>query len=331
MIIDLDKFIREEKAYWEELEQILDRRQRDPAAKLSIESLKRFHYLYQRVSADLARISTFAAEKETRTYLETLVARAFGEIHETREAATRFRMRKWFFHSLPGTFRRQKRAFYLAVAVTIAGCLFGGVMISANPDTKKILLPFEHLLQNPSDRVANEEANNSELLRGSKAQGAAWYWQHNTRVSAMTLALGISWGIGTIVSLFYNGVILGAVTFDYFLAGQGTFLLAWLLPHGSVEIPAILIAGQAGFVIAGAMLGRKSRQTLRERFRRVSSDLVNLFFGIVLLLLWAGIIESFFSQYHEPYLPYWVKLVFGSIQLTLLVLWLTKSGKKAKS
>ena len=69
---------------------------------------------------------------------------------------------------------------------------------------------------------------------------------HNTQVSIFTLALGMTWGVGTIIMLFYNGVILGAVAVDYIHAGQTKFLLGWLMPHGVVEIPAILIAGQAG-------------------------------------------------------------------------------------
>ena len=50
--------------------------------------------------------------------------------------------------------------------------------------------------------------------------------------------------------LFYNGVILGAVAVDYVRAGETKFLLGWLMPHGVIEIPAILIAGQAGFMLA---------------------------------------------------------------------------------
>ena len=34
---------------------------------------------------------------------------------------------------------------------------------------------------------------------------------HNTQVALMTLALGMTFGFGTVVMLFYNGVILGAV------------------------------------------------------------------------------------------------------------------------
>ena len=34
---------------------------------------------------------------------------------------------------------------------------------------------------------------------------------HNIKVSMFTLALGMTWGVGTILMLFYNGVTLGAI------------------------------------------------------------------------------------------------------------------------
>jgi uncharacterized membrane protein SpoIIM required for sporulation len=127
---------------------------------------------------------------------------------------------------------------------------------------------------------------------------------HNTKVAILTLALGLTWGIGTLIMLFYNGIILGAVAVDYAMAGQTSFLLGWLLPHGAVEIPAILLAGQAGIVLAGALIGWGKPISLRMRLRKISNDLVTLISGVALMLVWAGIIEAFFSQYHEPVMPY---------------------------
>src|SRR5207253_4124704 len=109
-------------------------------------------------------------------------------------------------------------------------------------------------------------------------------------------------------------------------AGQTKFLLGWLLPHGVIEIPAILIAGQAGFILAAALIGRGKRDTLRARLREMSPDLVTLIFGVGVLLVWAGFIESFLSQYHEPVIPYSVKISFGLVELLLLILFLAKSG-----
>ena len=90
MIIDLQRFIASERPHWSELEERLARIEADPNARMSLEELGQFHHLYEHTAADLARIATFASEPETRRYLENLIARAYGEIHETRETPRRF-------------------------------------------------------------------------------------------------------------------------------------------------------------------------------------------------------------------------------------------------
>jgi uncharacterized membrane protein SpoIIM required for sporulation len=329
MIIDIQQFIEGRRAIWTEFEERLEKLESRAAGRLSVREVMRLHYLYERVSADLAAMSTFAAERTTREYLEALVARAYGEIHETRDKTHRFAPLRWFLWTFPCTFRRQWRAFQLATLLTIVGAAFGGIALSVDPAAKSVILPFDHLLGDPSERVHQEEGATNDQMRGSKIQGAAWYWTHNTRVSLTTMALGFTWGIGTIILLFYNGVILGAVITDYLLAGEAPFLIGWLLPHGAVEIPAILVAGQAGLVLAGALIGWKTSRTLRERMRQISPDLVTLVFGVALMLFWAGIIESFMSQYHEPVLPYSFKIAFGTFELALLFVYLGICGRKA--
>src|SRR5258707_10311067 len=102
----------------------------DPNHQMNLEQLTHFHQLYERTAADLAKITTFSAEPETRRYLENLVARAYAEIHETRERQRGFSPMEWFFQTLPQTFRRHIRAFYISVAITLAGCAFGGLAIA---------------------------------------------------------------------------------------------------------------------------------------------------------------------------------------------------------
>ena len=331
MIINLQKFIAGERPYWRELEQVLDKVEKRPELKLSLSQLERFHYLYQRASADLAKFKTFSAEPNTRGYLESLVARAFGEIHETREKPYRLAPLHWFFSTFPQTFRRHIQAFWICLAVLLVGGVFGGFVIVTDPAAKQVLLPFSHLLGNPSDRVGQEEAAENDRLAGSKSSFSSYLMTHNIKVSIFTLALGMTWGIGTLIMLFYNGVILGAVAVDYVLAGETPFLLGWLLPHGAVEIPAIILAGQAGLVLAGALIGWGQPISLKIRLRKIGGDLVTLIFGIAIMLTWAGIIEAFFSQYHKPVIPYAVKIGFGVFELMLLVLFLARAGKGAGS
>lgn len=331
MIVDLDKFISNGRPAWTELQKMLDRMEAEPEERLSLTQAQRFHQLYERTAADLARITTFSSEPETRRFLENLVARAYGEIHETREKRRRFFPLQWFFQTWPQTFRRHIRAFCLTVAITIVGCAFGGLAVAFDPEAKAVLMPFSHLLDDPAKRVAEEEKATNDKLEGFKTSFSAQLMTHNIHVSILTLALGMTWGVGTIIMLFYNGVILGAVAVDYIRAGQTKFLLGWLMPHGVIEIPAILIAGQAGFMLAFALIGRGRRMTLRARLREVSGDIATLIFGVSLMLVWAGFIEAFLSQYHEPLIPYDAKIAFGCIELVLLTTFLAKSGANEKT
>jgi hypothetical protein len=53
-----------------------------------------------------------------------------------------------------------------------------------------------------------------------------------------------------------------------------------------------------------------------------------LIFGVGVMLVWAGFIEAFLSQYHEPVIPYDVKIAFGCVELIFLCVFLSKSGSK---
>ncbi|MDY6854105.1 MAG: stage II sporulation protein M [Thermodesulfobacteriota bacterium] len=326
MIIDLNLFIKEERGYWSELEGVLDILERKPEYRMDLTQARRFYYLYQRTSADLAKIMTFSAELELRRYLESLVGKAFSEIHETRKKPHRLALTRWFFHTFPRTFRRHIFAFWICLIVMLLGFALGGLAISLDLSAKEFLVPFPHLQTDPSKRVADEESVDRDRLKNQKYSFSSYLITHNIRVSIFALALGMTWGIGTVILLFSNGAMLGVIALDYIFAGQGTFLLAWLMPHGSIEIPAILIAAQAGLILANALIGWGRPVLLRERLRRISGDVVTLVFGVSIMLVWAGIVEAFLSQYHEPIIGYEYKIVLGIIELTLLVLFLSKSG-----
>lgn len=328
MIIDLKKFIDNERPYWEELDAVLAISERDPYRRMTFEEIKRLHYLYQRASSDLSRISTFSAERAIGAYLESLVSRAYAVIHAGRQETLRFSFWRWFWGTFPRTYRRHWRVFALSLGIMLAGGLFGGTAIVVDPEAKTVLMPFEHLQMDPNKRVAMEEKGEQDRIKGAKGTFSAFLMTHNTRVSIFVLALGMSYGVGTVLLLFSNGVLLGAVAADYIRAGQGIFLTGWLLPHGAVEIPSILVAGQAGLMLAGALIGRRSALAVGQRLRKVIPDVATLISGVALMLVWAGIVEGFFSQYHAPVLPYSVKIGFGIVELSLLTVYFRFSGKK---
>src|SRR5438270_10398912 len=101
-------------------------------------------------------------------------------------------------------------------------------------------------------------------------------------------------------------------------------MTAWLLPHGVFEIPSILIAGQAGFYLARLLLHRREDRNVRQRMR----EWLVLVAGLAMMLVWAGIMEAFFSQHHAPVLPYGFKLAIAAAELVLLTLYLLLTGRR---
>jgi uncharacterized membrane protein SpoIIM required for sporulation len=266
-----------------------------------------------------------------RAWLESLIARAYGEIHRRPARSRGFGFWKWLSAGFPQTFRRHLQAFWLSLAITIAGTAFGAIVIAVSPEAKATLMPFPHLMEKPHERVAREEREQadkkSDRIAHVKGTFSAELMTHNIRVSVFTLALGMTWGVGVITMLFYNGVTLGAVAADYVLDGQTRFLMGWLMPHGVIEIPAIIVAGQAGFVLAAALVGWRNRLTRRRRLAEARADLASLAGGMAVMLVWAGIIEAFVSQYHQPVLPYSLKIAFGAVELTLLTAYFSYAGR----
>jgi uncharacterized membrane protein SpoIIM required for sporulation len=326
MILDLARFAGAERPYWEELERALVRLENEPERRMPLEEIERLHYLYERASAGLARLDTFSAEPRLRAFLDSLVARAYSRIHETR-APFRMRWRSWLL-AFPRAFRRHLAAFALAAALTLLGAAFGGFAIRHDPVSKSVLMPFPQLMMSPAERVAREEGALRDRLNGVKATFSAALISNNIRVTIQALAYGMTWGVGTVILLFYNGVMLGAVAADYIGGGQAVFLAAWLLPHGSIEIPAILLGGQGGFVLAGALIGWGRRDTRAERFRAVAADVLAIAAGAAALLVWAGVVESFVSQYHQPVLPYSLKIAFGVCEAAALTGFLAWAGRE---
>jgi uncharacterized membrane protein SpoIIM required for sporulation len=326
VIVDLQRFVAAERPHWDKLEQRIRKIEIQADRRMSLDEMEEFYLLYQRAGAALVKVRPLRSEDSLTRYLEWLVGRAYAEIHESRQS-TGFRLRRLLMEAVPQAFRRRARYFKLSVAATLVGVAFGAGALALSRDAKDVLMPFSHLHQKPSERVAKEMEERGKDLEGKKGRFSAHLMTHNIQVTFFVLALGVSFGLGSIVVLFYNGVILGAVAFDYIGDGQGLFLAGWLLPHGSVEIPAILIGGQAALLLGHAMIGWGTPESRADRLRSIGPDLATLAAGAAALLVWAGIVESFFSQYHEPVLPYGVKIAFGSIQLALLFAYLYRGGR----
>ncbi len=329
MILDLDRFVRDGEPLWQALDQQLTHLEKHPYSTIGVPDLERLHALYQRASSDLLRVRALHSEARLRTYLESLVSRAYTAIHGVTEQR-RFSPLSWLLQRFPRAVRRHSGALALSMALFWGGAALGAILLVLLFEDRATLFPFAGLEAKPSERVKRETVERSKQVSAQTGRFSAHLIQNNTRVAIFTFALGMTYGVGPTVLLFSNGVYLGAVAMDYIKDGQTIFLLGWLLPHGVIELPAIILAGQAAFLLTGALLPRGRRSPLAQRLREISPDALAIMGGVAVMLLWAGIVEAFFSQYHEPVIPYAVKIAFGVGQLAALVAFLKLAGSHEK-
>lgn len=323
---DVNRFLRERRPEWEELESLLSRVEREGMAALGIEGARRFGKLYRSVSSDLIRARTELVDAAVTDYLNDLVARSYAQIHAGTGQRGK-RLLRFFVEGFPRLFRQEWKAVALAALLLLAGGGVGAVAVAVDADALGVLIPEQHQAWTPEERIARDTERGTHTGQHA-AQFSSFLFTHNIKVSFLVFALGITFGVGTVSVLFYNGVPLGALAMQYHQAGQDLFFWAWILPHGIPELTSIFIAGGAGLLIARGLLlpGRRTRRDALIHEARRSARLV---VGAMPILVVAGLIEGTISQIHAPTIPYAVKLLFAALVGVGLFAWLLLAGRRA--
>ena len=130
----------------------------------------------------------------------------------------------------------------------------------------------------------------------------------NVRVVALWTLLGVfTFGVlGVLIFMLPWGIVTYIAT-QFALGGESAwdFLLATILPHASLELPALLIAAAASLRWHATVIAPPPNMTLSEAFIRAASDFFRLFIGVVIpLLIIAAFVEGFIT-------PQVLKWVFG--------------------
>jgi len=237
-------YVRAHREGWERLGALAERAQRSRLPLAEVEALDR---LYRRAAADLALVRGRFPGTEVEGYLSQLVASAYRALYRprARAAAVAGLLRE----QIPAAARRHPRALLWAVLVLLAG-LGGGVLaVAIEPGAAEVLVPPP-----VREAVAAGRTWTGHLLSAAPGVAGAALLHNNVTAAALALGMGLSAGIGTALLLLMNGLLVGAV-FAY-AAQHGMFadLLGFVAAHGPLEISALLLAAQAGFVLARALI-----------------------------------------------------------------------------
>lgn len=323
--MNLAEFLEARRPAWAELHRLLERAEKSELSSLDHERARRLVDLYRRASADLVQARTYGAGLELTGHLESLVARGYALLYQAPPLQVGRSLVDFFRRRFPATLRRERRAFGLAVASFVVGLLLGGVATAFDPEASRLFVPTEHQQLRPSQRVRldEERQRSGRELPGALDHAAfsSFLFTHNIKVSIVCFAIGVAWGLPTLLLLAYHGVFIAALGVEYFKDGVGLFFLAWILPHGIVEMTCMLLAGTAGLLLGRGVLWPRG-QPRGVRIRLEAKAALELLGGSAALLVLAGLIEGTISQIHEPTLPYALKLGFALVLGGLVYAWL---------
>lgn len=298
-------FIKQNKEKWLNFEQsIFGKNLKNPDELAS---------LYIHLVNDLAYAQTYYPKSKTILYLNNLAAKAFQKIYKTKREDTNRFVHFWKIE-VPMIVYDYRR--YVLYAFIIFGSFVSiGVLSAAYDDT------FVRLIL--GDQYVNMTLENIEkgdpvavYKSGSNWGSFIGITLNNLYVGIRTFILGVFGGLGTGLSLLYNGIMLGA--FQYFFHKEGVFWESvrgiWI--HGAMEIFAIVIEGAAGLLLGASILFPKTYSRLTS-FKMGMKDGVKILISTFPFTFAAGFLEGYVTRYSNS-MPNWLSV--GIIIVTLSII-----------
>ena len=279
-------FISQNKDKWTELEDLLHQPGNDPD-KLS--------NLFIQVTDDLSYSRTFYPNRSIRVYLNNIAQQIFSRIYKSKRQTGKHISHFWK-EELPQLIYHSRRELIFSLVFFLLAVTIGVVSSANDAHFSRVILGDEYVemtMKNikKGDPMAVYKASSGfDMFLGITL--------NNIYVAFLSFLCGVFYVVGTLGILLTNGIMVG--TFQYFFYEHGllvpSFLTIWL--HGTLEISSIVIAGGAGITMGRGLIF-PGTYTRMQSFMISARRGVKILIGIVPIIVFAAIIESFMTRYTD--------------------------------
>ena len=317
---------RERREEWAAYVELVEKGRKQGLPSLSEDEVRAFGQLYRGVTADLARARTYGASPGLLGTVQRWAGAGHNLLYRARGRVA-VSLGHWAAVEFPRAVRRFHRPVLLAMVlfygplVATYAAVRGDPLLGRRLVAPGMLTRAENTVQGDIDAsYLPDEVEPADMPLFSSS-----VMTNNVGVTFLAFAGGFLAGAGTLFILLINAVSIGAVLGVYGNEGVLGVILAFVFPHGFLELTAICISGGAGFGLGSALLmpGRLTRaEALRERGRAFLSLLA----GAGLMLVLAGVVEGFYSP---SSLPAAAKFAFGGATAVLLALYFGLAGRRS--
>lgn len=301
------KFVAQNKANWTSFETALKDKTKDPEA---------LYKLFTQVTDDLSYSRTFYKNRSVRTYLNALAQTSFFKIYRSVHLDKWSGFKLFWSKELPLSIGASRHSILLSLVVFALSVAIGAISTAKSPEFARQILGNDYIdmtlknISNGDPMGVYKDANMLGMTLGITV--------NNILVSFFAYLLGMLWGVGTLMLLIRNGIMLGC--FQYFFYEKGLLkemlLTIWL--HGTLEISAIIIAGGAGFVLAKGLV-MPGTFTRIQAFRTSARKGLTIMVGLVPVFVIAGFIEGFITRHTELFWVFKLALILSSLFFILFL------------
>ncbi|HEY9556944.1 MAG TPA: stage II sporulation protein M [Acidimicrobiales bacterium] len=312
--VDVDRFIARNSPDWARLEGLARR----GAGSLSPDEVQEMVALYQRTSTHLSHARTERADPALVARLTRTVATASGVIYSTRSRSLSGAAR-FFTTTFPAAVWHARRFVLAAALLLLVPAFVVGTWVATSDAALEASGP-------EAVREAYVEDDFEAYYSSAPAgQFATEVTVNNIQVSILAFAAGVLFCVVTAGILAYNGANVGVAGGLFAAAGEQPSFWGLILPHGLLELSAVIVAGAAGLALGWAIVapGDRSRtEALAEEGRRAAVMVL----GLVLAFVIAGAIEGFVTP---SGLPTWARIAVGVAAFTAFWTYVWLLGRAA--
>jgi uncharacterized membrane protein SpoIIM required for sporulation len=315
--MDIDRFIAANQPSWDRLAALSARARGRRVRQLRAEEVEELVRLYQQASGDLATARTTYAEPGLVVRLTSVVADAGAAVYgrRTRAAST---LRRFLVASFPAAVWVCRRSIAAAAVLLLLPAFAVGAWLASSDAALDVAIDEQ-------TQEALLESEFEDYYSSAPAQQfASLVTFNNIRVSILAFALGALL-LPCALLLAFNGLNVGVAGGLFVAEGQGAQFFGLILPHGLLELTAVVVAAGAGLQMGWAVVAPGDRTrgaALAEEGRRS----VVLVLGTILAFVVAGLVEGFVTP--AP-IPTALRVGIGALVWIGFLLWVFGLGRDA--
>lgn len=310
--MDTDAFIAVHRPQWDRLQELTRSRDLDAAGIDELLSL------YQETSTHLSTVRSTNPDPVLISRLSLLVHRARLRITGARTPLWKH-ARTFFWEDLPAALYDSRWTVALAAGIFLLSAVVTGVYFGLDPTARELLLP------EAQQRSLAQRDFVSYYFQGEASGFAAQVWTNNAWITVQAVVFGVT-GFWPVVMLVQNGLNIGLsagvmAAYD----GLDTFFV-FILPHGLLEITAVLVGAGAGLRTFWAWV-RPGPVPRLWALSRAARALVTVAIGLVPVLLVSGFIEAFVTP---SSLPPAVRIAIGAVAWLAFMVFMLGRGRQVR-